>query len=310
MKVVVTGPTGFVGNLVARRLAADGFVVQGAAHAGWKPRVPPEGVEPVHLHDVIHHGEFDALVHAAGPSNVRMCHEQPVVAGHAVQEWSALLERAWTNRARVILLSSHSVYGKQEKQPIPETATLAPRSIYGAMKAAQETLALAFFHAKGLRVTVLRCATLIGGAERPDALVRKLAEAGIRGNIQIDGTGQQTRGLCDVEDAVDVVVRCLRRDNTVGEVYNISGGVDISIADLAERVAVELVGLGRHRPELTFVLPRSHEEGPLVLSLTKAREALLLPEFVGLPPLLEPRPWQPAVRRTVKACLEREEGAR
>lgn len=304
MKIVVTGPTGFVGNLIARRLVADGHQVLGAAHASWKPRVPPEGVEPVFLYDVIHHGEFDALVHAAGPSSVRLCHEQPVVAGHGVQEWSALLERAWINRARVILLSSHSVYGKQETQPIPETATLAPRSIYGAMKAAQEALALAFYHAKGLRVTVLRCATLIGGAERPDALVRKLAEAGIRGEIQIEGNGRQTRGLCDVEDAVDVVVRCLGRDDMAGEVYNISGGEDVSIADLAKQVADELVGLGRFRPDVAHVPPRAHEEGSLVLSLTKAREALLLPEFVGIPPLREPRPWQMAVRRTVKWCLE------
>lgn len=304
MKVVVTGPTGFVGNLVARRLVAEGYQVLGAAHAGWKPRVPPEGVEPVRLHDVLHHGEFDALIHAAGPSNVRMCHEQPVVAGYAVQEWSALLERAWINRARVILLSSHSVYGKQETQPIPETATLAPRSIYGAMKAAQEALAMAFFHAKGLRVTVLRCTTLVGGAERPDALVRKLAEAGIRGDIQIDGTGQQTRGLCDVEDAVDVATWCLERGDVVGEAYNISGGENVSIADLAQYVAGELVGLGVLRPVVTFVTPRSHEEGSLVLSLRKAREARLLPELLGVPPFWEPRPWRAAVRRTVKWCLE------
>jgi len=312
MRVLVTGATGFVGNLLARRFVAEGHEVIGVTSGHWKPRVPPPGVEPGHLHNVLYGGQFDALVHAAGPSNVRTCHEQPVVVGRALQDWSALLERAWVNRAQVILLSSHSVYGMQERQPISEDVVLAPRSIYGAMKAAQETLGFAFHHAKGLGVTALRCVTLVGGAERPDALVRRLTEAAIAGNITLDGGGTQARGVCDVEDAVDAVVRCLGREDLAGEAYNIGSGVSVRIIDLAGLIADEVALVTRHRPEITVVVPRSHEEGNLDVNMGKAWIAGLLP--VGDVPLSkhavfgQPRSWEDAVRRTVKWCVENQKG--
>lgn len=295
VRVLVTGATGFVGNLIARRLVVAGHEVVGLTSGSWKPRVPPPGVEPAHLHNVLYGGQFDALVHAAGPSNVRTCHEQPAVVGVALQDWSRLLERSWVNRAQVVLLSSHAVYGTQKDQPISEGVALAPRSVYGAMKAAQEHLALAFYHAKGLPVTILRCGTLCGGAERPDALVRRLADAAIAGEIRIEGTGEQTRDICDVFDAVEAIARCFGRDDVAGEVYNIGSGEAPTIGALASLVADEVAERAGKRPNTVLVPQRAHEEGDVALDVAKARKAKVL-----LCPAL---PWRDAVKRTVKWCL-------
>ena len=302
----MTGATGFVGNLVAWRLVADGHHVIGTTRGSWKPRVPPKGVEPAFPFEMIHHGVFDALVHAAGPSNVRICHEQPVVVGDALKDWARLLERAWENRARVVLLSSHSVYGRQEVQPISETAALHPRSIYGAMKAAQEQLAMAFHHAKGLPVVVLRCATLVGGAERPDALVRRITESAMGGTITLDGDGSQTRDLLDVNYVVEAIARALVLQEVVGETYNIGSGVAVPITELAFFVTQEAVIKTGWRAAIVQGPPRAHEEGPLALAIDKAIAAKLLPDFVGRPLDLDwnPEAWRHAVSRTVAWCLE------
>ena len=296
MRILVTGASGFVGNLLSRRFGAERHEVIGLAAGGWKPRVPPPGVEPGFLHNVLYGGQFDALVHAAGPSNVRTCHEQPVVVGEALNDWSKLLERAWVNRAQVILLSSHSVYGSQETQPIPETAKLSPRSIYGAMKAAQEALAMAFFHAKALPVTILRCGTLCGGAERPDALVRRLVDSALAGEIRLEGSGEQTRDICDVYDAVEAIARCLGRDDTAGEVYNVGSGTAVTIGALANLIADEVGKATGKRPQVVLTPARSHEEGNVGLDVSKARAAKVL--------LRPPLPWEDAVKRTIAWCLE------
>ena len=153
---------------------------------------------------------------------------------------------------------------------------------------------MAFHHAKGLPVVVLRCATLVGGAERPDALVRRIVESAMAGKIVLDGDGSQTRDLCDVSDAVEVVVRALTAQ--AGETYNISGGVTVPIAMLAEFVAREVAAKTGTRVEITKGPARPHEEGPLALDLSKAMAAKLLPPSMV--------PWPVAVRHTITWCSE------
>ena len=81
------------------------------------------------------------------------------------------------------------------------------------------------------------------------ALIRKAHEARLAGagHITIWGSGRPRRELMFVDDAADAIVFVLER-YSAAEPINIGIGVDVSIRELAERIA-EVVG---YKGELAF----------------------------------------------------------
>ena len=59
--------------------------------------------------------------------------------------------------------------------------------------------------------------------------------------MQVYGDGLQSRCFCYVQDAVEALVRLQTRPATRGEIFNIGGGEEISILNLA-RLVIETLG--------------------------------------------------------------------
>jgi CDP-paratose 2-epimerase len=121
-------------------------------------------------------------------------------------------------------------------------STEAPISLYGATKAASETVALEYGHAFGLPMAINRCGVLAGGAQFGTAeqgifsyWVRAWASARALTYLGFDGTGCQVRDALHPEDLTDLVERQIKSGSGASGIWNVGGGRDraMSLAQLS-----------------------------------------------------------------------------
>jgi nucleoside-diphosphate-sugar epimerase len=142
---------------------------------------------------------------------------------------------------RFVFASSSSVYGDAERLPTQESETPRPISPYGVTKLAAEHLCRLYFSRFGVPVTALRYCTVYGPRQRPDMAFSRFIESAIEGRtIEIYGDGLQTRDFTYVDDAVTATVAA-GSVGRPGEIYNIAGGAQATVADVIELLG-ELLG--------------------------------------------------------------------
>ena len=153
---------------------------------------------------------------------------------------------------RIIFSSSAAVYGNQEIQPIKETATLNPKSVYAKTKKLSEDLIKKHAQVHNLKAISLRYFNPIGTHE--DYVITDNYE-GINGNIMAmlirvatglekklfiygddyptaDGTGE--RDYIHINDILDGHFRALEKVELIDEyeVYNLGTGSYASVLEL------------------------------------------------------------------------------
>jgi len=156
-----------------------------------------------------------------------------------------VLLSAAKHKKRIIIASSSEVYGKNPKQPLKEDDDRVlgtPQNFrwsYSDSKAIEESIARVLFLNEELPVTTLRFFNTIGTRQTGQygMVVPRFVKAAISGEeLEVHGTGEQTRVFCNVSDVVSAVEGVLDSDVTLGEVYNVGGFGEISIMDLARKV--------------------------------------------------------------------------
>jgi len=137
----------------------------------------------------------------------------------------------------LIFASSSAVYGNPERNPVVETDPVRPISLYGATKAAAESLISAYAHLHLRKAVILRYANVVGPRMTrgviPD-LLRKLRSGG--GILEVLGDGSQRRSFIYVTDAVNAAVETWERISGGLEVYNVGNLDSMSIREVAETV--------------------------------------------------------------------------
>jgi len=171
------------------------------------------------------------------------------------------------NVGTLMLASSSEVYQTPPKFPTDESAPLVvpdvlnPRYSYGASKLISEVMAINFGRKYFRRVLIFRPHNVYGpdmGWEHvvPQFALRinaasKLQPAG-RLCFEIQGTGEETRSFCYIEDLVAGVLAIREKGEHLG-VYHVGTSEEVTIAELAQRIAahagreIELVA-GRLTP--------------------------------------------------------------
>jgi UDP-glucuronate 4-epimerase len=121
-----------------------------------------------------------------------------------------LLEAARATPPKHLLLAStSSVYGANEKMPYAETHKVdAQMSFYAATKKANEAMAHSYAHLYGLPVTMFRFFTVYGPWGRPDMALFKFVKAVLQNEaIDVYNHGDMRRDFTYIDDLVEAVVR-------------------------------------------------------------------------------------------------------
>lgn len=222
----------------------------------------------------------DTIVHMAAVVGVKKVHEHPkltletnFLGTRNVLEAVSKPERLY----RLLYFSTSEVFGGmsfrvEEHQPASVGRVNDARWSYSASKLAGEHLTFAYHREDKLPAVIIRPFNVFGPRRTGDHAVLQFAVRALRGQpIEIHGDGSQIRSWCYIDDFTDALVRCLERDEAVGNDFNLGNPRNTcTILDLAQRV-ISTVG---SRSELHFSKPEFTDIDLRIPRLTKARTLL------------------------------------
>jgi UDP-glucose 4-epimerase len=261
--VLVTGGAGFIGSHLAEALLARGSNVvvlddlstgryRNVRHLLDDPHfklVEGSVLDLDLVKDLV--AGCDQVYHLAAAVGVRLIVDRPLQSLITnIKGTENVLDAAHLHRTKILITSSSEVYGKSRNGPFKEDddrilgSTRKLRWSYSTSKAVDEILAFTYHKELGLPTVIARLFNTVGPRQSGQygmVLPRFIGQA-LRGDaITIYGDGTQSRVFTYVGDVVEALIRLMDSPEAEGEVFNVAGDQEITIADLA-RLVVAKVG--------------------------------------------------------------------
>ncbi len=232
MKIVVTGSSGFIGNVLAKRLLDRGDEVCGIddhndyydvklkearlakiqGYANFK-HVQASIANRSVVEQVFQEFQPQRVVNLAAQAGVRYSTINPYAYMDSnLVGFLNILECCRHNQIEhLVYASTSSVYGANTKQPFSVHDNVDhPMSLYAATKKANELLAHSYSSLYKLPTTGLRFFTVYGPWGRPDMALFKFTRSILAGEpIDVFNYGNHRRDFTYVDDIVEGVIRVL-----------------------------------------------------------------------------------------------------
>lgn len=247
-RVWVAGHTGLVGSALVRRLGHEPCDILQVARAELDLRRQAD------VRDWMDQKKPDVIIIAAAKvGGIGANHEFPAdfISDNLAIAQNIIDQAARQRVEKLVFLGSSCIYPKFAPQPIPETALMT-----GALEPTNEAYAIAKI--AGLKlcqfyrrqhghdfISLMPC-NLYGpgdrwhdaGAHVIPALVKRFHEARMAGlpSVTIWGSGTPLREFLYVDDLADACVHLLKVYSDELHI-NVGSGIEISIGDLARRIA-------------------------------------------------------------------------
>ena len=246
-KVLVTGADGFIGSHLVEMLVAQGFEVRALAQYnsfnswGWLDEVNCKNSIEVVCGDVrdpqfckTMSRDIDTLFHLAALIAIPYSYLAPdSYVDTNIRGALNICQAARDNGVqRLIHTSTSEVYGTAHYVPIDEKHPLQPQSPYSASKIAADAMAMSFFHAFELPVTIARPFNTYGPRQSARAVIPTIISQIAAGKRQILlGDVSPTRDFNFVADTCRGFIALAETKACIGETVNIGSNFEISIAD-------------------------------------------------------------------------------
>ena len=139
---------------------------------------------------------------------------------------------------KIIHTSTSEVYGTAQFVPITEDHPVNPQSPYAATKSGADFLAITFYRSFETPVSVIRPFNTYGPRQSARAVIPTIITQILKERKKIKlGDLSPTRDLNYVGDTVQGFIRAAEVEGSIGKVIHLGTGVEISIGDLAMKIA-------------------------------------------------------------------------
>ena len=258
MKILVTGGAGFIGSHLVERLLRDGHFVTvlDDLSTGCASNLADASksmnysfqlgsiLDTRLIKELITDTEY--IFHMAAAVGVFNIVKNPLSSLLTnIRGTENILENASAKKIPVFITSSSEVYGKNISDSLKESddrilgSPTTLRWSYSEAKAVDESLAYAYHLEKGLETRIVRFFNTVGPRQLAayGMVVPRFIKAALENSdIEIYGSGTQTRCFAHVYDVVDAIIAVSFSANTIGRVLNIGNNNEISINDLANHI--------------------------------------------------------------------------
>ena len=261
MKAIVIGAGGFIGGHLVKRLKDLGYWVRGVdlKQHEYQDSYADEFVtadmrDPAKVNDVIIEGIDEVYQLAADMGGAGFVftgeNDSDILHNSALINLNVLPVCVKKGVKKVFYSSSACMYPeKNQLDPLNPNCSEdtgkqgPPDSCYGWEKLFSEVLYDAFSRNHGIQVRIARfhnifgpLGTWKGGREKaPAALCRKIKEINDGGEIEVWGSGEQTRSFLYIDECIEGILRLM--DSNFSGPVNIGSDEMLSINDLVKMIA-------------------------------------------------------------------------
>lgn len=275
-KVLVTGADGFIGSHLTELLVKEGFKVKALSQYnsfnnwGWLEDLQCQNDIEILNGDIrdpnycknITKG-INIIFHLAALIAIPYSYSAPdSYVDTNIKGTLNICQAARDNNVeRLLQTSTSEVYGTALYVPIDEKHPLQAQSPYSASKIGSDAMAMSFFNAFNLPVTIVRPFNTYGPRQSARAVIPTIIMQMIKGKKHIQlGDTTTTRDFNYVNDTCRGFLELATCEQAIGEVVNIGSNYEISIKDTFELIkniigseAELIVDTERLRPEKSEV---------------------------------------------------------
>lgn len=301
-RVLVTGAGGFIGSHLVEKLFQEGYEVNAFVQYnssnswGWLESIEKEISNKIKVitGDVRDYSSvelamdgMDEVFHLAALIAIPYSYDAPnsYVQTNIIGTLNVLQAARKLNLKRVIVTSTSEVYGTAQYVPIDEKHPFQGQSPYSASKIGADRIAESFFRSFNLPLTIVRPFNTYGPRQSARAIIPTIITQILSGSPEIKlGALTPTRDFNYVKDTVNGFYEISISSKTIGEEINIASNSEISIQDLAHKIAaitnpkVKIIqDLERLRPENSEV-NRLYGSNEKIIKLTDWKQNYTLEE--------------------------------
>ncbi|MFA6402588.1 MAG: NAD-dependent 4,6-dehydratase LegB [Salinivirgaceae bacterium] len=249
--VLVTGADGFIGSHLTEMLLKDGFKVKALSqynsfnYWGWLDNMNHENLEVItgdvrDAHFCKHITKnIDIIFHLAALIAIPYSYVAPAsyVDTNITGTLNICQAAKENGNIRVIHTSTSEVYGTAQYVPIDEKHPKQPQSPYSASKIGADAMALSFFNAFNLPISIARPFNTYGPRQSARAIIPTIISQIANGIKEIKlGDLTPTRDFNFVKDTCKGFIALAENDSTIGKEINISSNFEISMKDTLELI--------------------------------------------------------------------------
>jgi len=251
-KVLVTGADGFIGSHLTEMLLGKGYAVRALSYYnsfndwGWLEEIPYNpnlevvsgDIRDPHFCKELTKG-VDLVFHLAALIAIPYSYVAPTsyVDTNVVGTLNICQAAKEHGNIRVIHTSTSEVYGTAQYVPINEKHPKQPQSPYSASKIGADAMAMSFYNAFELPVTIARPFNTYGPRQSARAIIPTIISQIANGAKEIKlGDLRPTRDFNYVEDTCAGFIALAESEKTIGKEVNICSNFEISMRETLDLI--------------------------------------------------------------------------
>ncbi|MFA5802319.1 MAG: NAD-dependent epimerase/dehydratase family protein [Thermoleophilia bacterium] len=248
--VLITGATGFVGNMLSSRLLEGSWIPRGAIRSDADMERLPRGMEAVSVGSIGPGTDWskalegvDTVVHlaAAVPGTGEDADGKDIFHDVNVLGSKILAETAASYGVRrIIFLSSIEVNGSVSgDKPFTEEDRPNPQTLYGVSKMEAEGELMGIADATGLQVVIIRTPFIYGPGKLGNLM--NLIKSLVNRRLPLPlGSIANRRSFVYIENLLDAIIFCCDSEKAAGNIFFVSDGEAVSTPELVMMMAAGL----------------------------------------------------------------------